>query len=717
MTKKELQKLLQKLNAQRGRISTTADGLRLNVTNESEREFEVSAASDLPIDMGFFIEVLSHEPGDVDLSFLGSGRAPLIDSHHRYADVSITGQPGTQIGVVRSARIEGGRTRTVLRLSSRSELDGVWQDLRDEVIGNVSIGYQRTSVSEVGETDDGRPIIRTKWRPYEVSLVPVGADESVGAGRAIVTTGVTMNREQIEAIARRYGLGQEWVEKHVRAQSADPDQVESDAQECVRQDAIRNAAARHNLGDDWINEQIESDATVEQINDAAERAAQPPRPQSETGRRQAGAAPSRVDEDSIRQQERSRVSAIRSLAQRHQLGDEWADGHINQGTEYDDVRLDALEQLAGRAPGASNTETRIVRDERDAFRAQGTSWLLLRGGYRAGDGERLDPGEFRGLRLIDIARRCLERAGVRTSGMMPMDIARRAIQHSTSDFSVLFEEALHKSLLAAFNRVPDTWRRWCAVGTVSDFRDHNRYRLSTFSDLKPLKENGEYESGTIDDATKERVSATTKGRMLNISRQMIVNDDMNALVGASQQLGRAAARTLEKDCYTTLLANPTLSDGVPVFHASHGNLVASGGVPSVTSIDSGRQLMGSQTDGGEILDIRPQIWLGPLSLGSTVRQINDSTTEPGQANPGVTNPVSGLFSDIVDTARLSGNPWYMFADPSDEPVFEVSFLEGEQSPVIEQDAPFETDGLRWKVRYDYGVHAVGYRGALKNNGA
>jgi len=75
-----------------------------------------------------------------------------------------------------------------------------------------------------------------------------------------------------------------------------------------------------------------------------------------------------------------------------------------------------------------------------------------------------------------------------------------------------------------------------------------------------------------------------------------------------------------------------------------------------------------------------------------------------------------LFSEVIDTPRLSGTTRYLFADPSIEPVIEVAFLNGQQNPFMEMEEQFRVDGMTWKVRHDYGVGAIGYRGVVKNAG-
>jgi hypothetical protein len=191
-------------------------------------------------------------------------------------------------------------------------------------------------------------------------------------------------------------------------------------------------------------------------------------------------------------------------------------------------------------------------------------------------------------------------------------------------------------------------------------------------------------------------------------------------------LGRAAARTIEAQAYATLVANPTMGDGTALFHADHGNLAGSGAAPTVATVDAGRQAMALQTDisGNDYLDLRPSIALCPVSLGGTLRVLNAAEFNPNNS-PGSTsgnstmepNIVRGMLNDIVDSPRLSGNGWYLLADPMEAPVIEVVFLDGNDQPFLEMEEGFSVDGARYKVRLDFGVGAVGYVGAYRNAGA
>jgi hypothetical protein len=203
---------------------------------------------------------------------------------------------------------------------------------------------------------------------------------------------------------------------------------------------------------------------------------------------------------------------------------------------------------------------------------------------------------------------------------------------------------------------------------------------------------------------------------------MIINDDLGAFLRLAQMLGRAAARSIENDVYALLAENsglgPNMVDGNPLIDASHNNIGASA-APTVAQIDALRVIMAQQQDkdSNDYLDIRPALALCPMSLGSTIKVLNQAQYEPTDNKFQKPNVVAGLLSDVIDTPRLSGTAYYLFADPNVEPVIEVSFLDGERNPFMEMQEGFTVDGTKWKIRLDYGVGAVGFRGVVRSPGA
>ena len=376
-------------------------------------------------------------------------------------------------------------------------------------------------------------------------------------------------------------------------------------------------------------------------------------------------------------------------------------------------------------PQGAAPRVEAMADERDKRKAGVSAALMVRAGVATPEIRATVDGSnpWRGMRMVEIAAESCERAGIKTRGMMPMEIVAAAFTQSTSDFSILLEDAMHKAMLNAYRLSADTWSRFCATGSVSDFRPHHRYRSASIGNYMVVNENGEFQNVNIPDGEKASVSVDTQGLIVNMSRKMVVNDDLGAFLGVAAQIGRSGRRTVEAAVYALLSENsglgPTQGDTEPLFHANRGNVDSTGGANSVARWDAMRVVMAQQKDvgGNDYLDLRPAVWVGPVGLGGLARQINeaeyDDEANKNQRRPNISR---GLVRDIVDTPRLTGKRYYLFADPAEAPVIEVSFLDGQQEPVLERMDGFDVDGSRFKGRLDFGVAAVDYRGAVTNAG-
>ena len=153
--------------------------------NEAKRTCELSFSSEMPVERGGYMEVLSHEPSDVDLSRLNDAH-PLLLNH----------DPERQIGVVETAAIAADKKgRAKVRFSKSQLGDEIWRDVKDGIRRLVSVGYRRTK-ELASEVRDGVESVRFAWQPYEVSIVSVPADASVGVGRSDAEVKPDLIKEQ-----------------------------------------------------------------------------------------------------------------------------------------------------------------------------------------------------------------------------------------------------------------------------------------------------------------------------------------------------------------------------------------------------------------------------------------------------------------------------------------------------------------------------------------
>lgn len=397
-----------------------------------------------------------------------------------------------------------------------------------------------------------------------------------------------------------------------------------------------------------------------------------------------------------------------------------AKGDVNAAK---DLIIDAV---AGPAKDRQHKPAEVTMDAREKFIKGATLGLLHRAGMKGGE-----RNEFSGLTLRELARHVVVMNGVSRVFNDPLEMVREAFRptmagpglHSTSDFAEVLANVANKSLLKGYDEAEETFQIWTSVGTLVDFKPTKRVDLNTFPALTEVPEGAEYTYATVGNRG-ETITLATYGKKFAITRQAIINDDLNVFTRIPQKMGRAAKRTIGNLVYARLTpdANP-LSDGVDLFNsATHANYTSAGGAPTAITFAALAAKMALQKDpdlnatGG--LNIRPAFLLVPIELEATANILMKSQNDPAATTPNVVNPVQGLAT-VVSDARMStksAKEWYLAANPNQYDTVEVSYLNGQQAPVLEQREGWDVDGTEFKVRLDAGVSVLDYRGLAKNNG-
>ena len=361
-------------------------------------------------------------------------------------------------------------------------------------------------------------------------------------------------------------------------------------------------------------------------------------------------------------------------------------------------------------------------DQMDKGREAQVQAIMARAGRAAHD----PANPYRGLKLIDIARESLARAGIRTQGRDYYDVARMALGmgvfagQTRSDFPVVIQDVLHQMLLSGYMAARVTWPGFCKTGTVTDFRDWKRMTPGLMGTLETVNEAGEYRDKAIPDAEQESIAAVRHGNIIAVTPETLVDDNLGYIDAQARDLGNVAARSVERAVWTLLNANPTMADTNALFSSAHANIAATGGAPTVAIADAMAVQMASQTAPGaddEYLDIIPAVFVGPRSLQGTATVLFGAEYDPDTANKlQKPNMVRGIVDRIVTSPRATALKWYLFADPDQAPVIEVVYLDGQAQPRIISEENFRSGGMSWRVEHHYGVGAIGWRGAVYNAG-
>jgi hypothetical protein len=457
--------------------------------------------------------------------------------------------------------------------------------------------------------------------------------------------------------------------------------------------------------------------------------------------------------------ERARQREIRSLCNQAKVERAFADQLCDSGATIDNAREKVLKRMIQSNPPVGTTARVTVGESgNERFAKVASSALIARSlravGARNGF-DKLEQGyeQYANMPLVRLAELVLRHTGVDTDRIQNQsDIARLAVghrstirrfsemgiirdaYHTTGSFANLMLDAANKTLLQGYEEAPYTWNLWARQApSVADFKQINRIRFSESPDPEMIPERQEYKEKAMSDS-KESYSVEKYGALFTVSWETIINDDLDAISRVPQMHGNAARRKVNKAVYGVLTSNPTMGDGVSLFsasgHASGRNLAASPGAPAVATLNAAFVNMMTQkgltTDA--IINVQPRYLIVPVALAATALQLVGSLADPvagGSSTTGNSNtlniygpngprPLQVIAEPQLDGASAAS--WYLSADPAQIDTVEVTFLQGEEAPVLESEWDFDRDVWKYKVRQTFGVKAIDWRGLFKNAG-
>jgi len=632
----------------------------------------------------YYIEQLEVSAEAINTERLVRG-APLLNSHSAYSLED-------QIGVCDQPTISNGEGVVQSQLSRRESVRGIVQDLEDRVIRNVSVGYVRDAIEMIAPAQlTGMWTYRvTRWTPMEVSLTPIPADmdsqvRSV-AGRLQDASGHEV---------RSYPCAITELTPTVGISAATP---------------TPTTEGRSMPGN--TNADGGTTAPAQTLTPAA-IAAPAAAPVS---------APAAAD---------TRAADIADLCARHGVS-QLAANMIRAGNTVEQASRAVLDELARRdsASGGHRNVGRIetVRDEMTT-RMAGIEQAIL---HRIAANTQLDDNgrQYRGLSLIEMGRDFLEAHGQQTRGLDRMTLASRMLNFraggpmGTSDFSSLFANVANKRLRSAYDENAGTYALWARrAPNAPDFKNMSVVQLAGAPDLLQTNEAGEFKYGAMSDGG-ETYAMLTYGRIVSLTRQAIVNDDLRAFERMVSAFGFAARRLENRTVYAQLTANAALADTGALFNATavttaggHANLLTSSAL-AIGTLTAGRTAMRLQKGlQSEELNLAPSFLIVPAALEQTAYNLTSANYVPStkaeinEFRAGGRTAVTPVVEPVLDAN--SSTAWYLAAANSQVDTVEYCYLDGAEGPVIESEIGFETDGVSYKCRLDFAAKAVDYRGLLK----
>ena len=722
--------------------------VRADSSDDKERSVTLDIATETPVreydwKRGEYINRVLLASG---AQFPKTRQVPLLDTHNRY---SIQSQLGSIRNLARHA--DDGRVSGKAIFSSVA-LDA-YTKVSEGHVTDASAGFQVLKEEYVpegesrvisGKTFSGPVNVAVKWRLFEGSIVPIGADE----------------------MAKMRGV--------------DPSVFHKTKEEVIPV----NPELRKLCVERGMDSKLDDKAAQEWLNNNYTRVMTPAAPPKVDPPAAPPAAPATVDAEAISRSVTTNILAqlderekLRAQQQREQreafekdvdatlkmmFGEEVAPDQraacISLGT------IDAVRTHLSEVRRKKEEETPIqgsfvqTRTQREAHRGVLHSAVMVRALENAkyGSAATLLPEakrvkgyeQFTSMRLLDLCRECLMADGYSWNelrSLHPEQLAKAALgwpekfglrglgmaYHTTGSLAFITQDAINKTLLMGYNEAPSTWRGPFRQATSTpDFKQIHRIKLSALGNLPVWNDNTEPKKAALANE-EEKYAVEARALCVDFSWQLIVNDDMNSLSRAPALLGASAARTVNAVVWAQLTGNPTLSDGAALFLATpagnrkRSNLTTGAATPTNATLaamrDKMRQMRGLNTPEGnesaDILNLSPRYILGPSALEELILKQVLSGSDPANANSTAFNTARSyvpVIEPLLDVA--SATAWYITADPSMVDTIEVTFLAGQETPVTNDYVNEKTWSREVTVVQTFAAKAIDHRGMQKHDG-
>ncbi|MFI0395853.1 prohead protease/major capsid protein fusion protein [Paracoccus sp. p1-h21] len=396
---------------------------------------------------------------------------------------------------------------------------------------------------------------------------------------------------------------------------------------------------------------------------------------------------------------------VRTIARAANLSADWADAQIDADADLTAVRAAAFDEMQKR--GTAVPRIRVTGSNDDPAQVQTRAADAL--AFRMAGGELPDASrEYVSMSLRDLASDSLTRSGVSTRGMSSDEIFHRSL--GTSDFPLVVSNAMGKVAAQAYQAAESPLKALARQRTLPNFKTSTSIRIGEMGRLEEMTEDGEFTHTNRAEAG-ETMALKTFGRAINISRKLLIDDDLGLLGDMTAAMGQAAAQTEAEELVALLTGNPNLSDGQPVFHASRGN-TAAGALPvlSEAALTAARKHMRTVKglDGKTIINAVPKYLVVSPDLETDAEKLLATIYAA------TTDDVQPIKLTLVVEPRLTGDAWYLLADPASVPSIQYAYLSAAQGVQIQRQEAWDTLGLKYRAFLDFGCGWLDWRGAFRS---
>lgn len=625
---------------------------------------------------------------------------PVLDQHNHWGSVR------TILGIVEAAWFEGQKLIARLKFDMADPVAAeIFGKIKRGFIRAVSLGYdaeyERIRAKDREDGGDVDLYRTTRVEPYEISAVLMPAD----AG-AVVRSSSERRRYVIRDAVRS-------------AESSAPKPVEAPAKPS---DPGAEVAAGTQRTAGAEPQQTHGGEPAEEIRMSDKTAPVAPEEIQKLQREAVATTLRRVSETRI---------LLRSLS----LPEDDAEQLVQTYENDLELRASLTERLHKRAQEQKPVSAAPVTVGEDAIdkigRAMETAitYRAVRDAdatkvraYEKRSGKRLSPeldevtSKMARSRLIDLAEHYLELRGFRTRGLTHGQIAELAMRsggglQTTSDFPNLPANTANKRLQVGYAEATSPWRNFARRSDRPDFKEFKIVARSNAPRLAPVNEHGEIKRGRYLEGSTFTGQLGTAGVSIGFTRQMLINDDLDAFAQQSLGLGEAAVAYEDDLCFDILTSSDNLNDGTPLFDASRGNIATDAGAPDLNALIHVAKIFAGMTKtvgksdnnagtttikGGYTLT---GFW-GSITEMMQIDQVVSAERQPSSPSEAVPRTLQGLATyrdDRLQIETTSPDVWYAV---SQRPAFVYGGLQGDPNPRLSMGYELGVDGPVWQLIHD-----------------
>jgi len=632
--------------------------------DETSKSIDFTLATDAAVmvyhpDYGYIREILSMEAPEVP------EQVPMLDTHSRWSTAD-------QLGAFRNPSIErneGGISALKMTAyfgDSQRAFDA-WRLYGKGLSDACSASYQYLDYAEYvpegtkvkinGREEIGQLLIVHRWKLLEGSLCPIGADSQSKARSLTPTQTMSKTGSALDAAPEPTRNLEEI--KTMEKDTTIPAVTDVKALEAARAEGARAEAERRTAIEDVCTlANFPADKARELSNDATMTQARAIETVKAWLKTQSVPVP------------QARTSDI----------------EIGANRSLENIRSAAPQGLA--MGWDSKVTIAKPADNAEAFRNGGTERVL---------------------------RELLRAHNVDSSVMSRKEVIESAFARGyvMDDFANITKDAASLKLAADVAVADTVYQNVVEIGNAEDFKRQYRARLMDAGSLKEVTESGEYETIKLSDEGSY-IQLVEHGGTIAITRKVLINDSLGALVNAAGRVANRAQLDIEAAVFG-LLINNKLFDGNQIFTSGHKNIGTTGAL-TTTSLDEARMLLAAiKGEQGQAMGLKGKMILTGAKYARVAAEICTSTSASDANHAAVANYYKGL--QAFETSAITDGAWFLLGNFGTEPHLEVAFMNGSRVPTVTTKEKAGTSGIILDINMDYGVAAHSWRNMIKNAGA